>query len=101
MITASVKLCSEDPRAGYGSENTKIKYKNQLIGNGHTGHLLRSHLAYHDVVQKTHKVGDPVLYHDRNHNHKDHPVKVFVPNILFHVFLPSSDVSMIGIALAF
>ena len=88
MVSASIKLGPENTRSGYRPEDAEVEYENQLVGNGHAGHLLCSHLTYHNVVQKAHKVCDSVLYHDRNHHCKNHPVKPFVPNILFHFFLP-------------
>ena len=50
IITFSKKLGSKDSRTGNTSENTEIKYKNQLVCNGYAGHLFRTDLTYHNIV---------------------------------------------------
>ena len=70
----------------YPSENAKVIDKKKLVDNCNAGHLLGTDLSYHDVVEKTDKVGDTVLNHNRHRNAKYHQVKPFVPN-KFSVFL--------------
>ena len=71
IVSAAVKLGAEYSRSRYGAENTDIKDKQQLVRHSYAGHLLRSYLSYHDVVQKPHKIGDSVLYHNR-YGHRQH-----------------------------
>ena len=71
VIPFSKKLSAKNTGAGDAAENTDIKDKHQLVDDGHTGHLLRTHLAHHNVVQKTHKAGDGVL-DDHGERKKDH-----------------------------
>ena len=66
--------------AGYSSEQAEIVDKEKLVYNGYARHLLCANLADHDIVQKTYKVADAVLNHDRNGDGEHHFVKAFVPD---------------------
>ena len=50
--------------------DTDIKYKNKLIDNGYTGHLLCSHLPDHDIVKKAYKAGNGILNDHGNSKHQ-------------------------------
>ena len=86
VVALSEILRSENSCTGYSSENAKVIDKKKLVDNCDSGHLLGTDLSYHDVVEKTDKVGDTVLNHNRHRNAKYHQVKPFVPN-KFSVFL--------------
>ena len=49
---------------------TDIKYKNKLIDNGYTRHLLCSHLPDHDIVKKADKAGNGILNDHGNSKHQ-------------------------------
>ena len=65
MVAAAKELRAEDAGTGNGPENTDIKYRHKLVHNGNSGHLFRTDTPYHDVIQKTYKVRDTILNHDR------------------------------------
>ena len=78
MIFLSKILCCKNPRSGHPSENTKIIYKNQLIDDRRTGHLLSTDAPNHNVIQKTDKIRNAVLDHDRYCNGQNHQIKLLI-----------------------
>lgn len=50
MIALAKILGTEDAGCGYGSEDCQIVYKDQLVHDSDTGHLLRSQLSYHNII---------------------------------------------------
>ena len=80
VILGPVILCRKNAGACQAAENAQIIDKEQLIDNGHPGHLLCAHPADHDIVQKRDKIGDGILHHHRDSNGKDFPVKRSVPD---------------------
>ena len=88
----SIILRRKNPRPGKPAENAEIVYHQQLIDNGHSGHLLRAHLAHHDIVKKPHKIGDPILNHNGDRHRQNHFVKSSVPDkFLFQFSLHMSS----------
>ena len=77
-IPASVKLCTENTRTGYCTENHQVKYKNQLIDNGNAAHLLCADISHHNIIQHTDKIGDTVLNHNGHCHCQYHLVKFSV-----------------------
>ena len=80
MVLLSEILGSKNPRSGQPAEDTEIIHHQQLVHDSHSGHLLRTDLSHHDIVQQAHKVCDPVLNHDRYCHRQNHSVKCLVPN---------------------
>ena len=93
VIPFSVKLRTENTGSWNAAENTDIKNKHKLIDNGHTGHLLRANLPYHDVIQKAYKAGDGVLDNHGNRKIKHIPVKFSVANKFFLKLSPHDKFS--------
>ena len=50
-IPVAKKLRTENAGTGYGAENQHIKNKQQLIGNGYTGHFHSAYPADHNIIQ--------------------------------------------------
>ena len=61
VIPRAVELCGEDAGAGSGTEDAQVKDEKQTVDDGYTAHGNGAHLAYHDIVQKIHKIGDSGL----------------------------------------
>ena len=81
VILGARKLSGENSHSGHRAKNTQVEYKKQLVHNGHTAHLSRSHLPHHDVIQHTYKIGNGVLNHD-GHRHSHHRgIKLPISNI--------------------
>ena len=80
VILAAVKLCTKNPGTGYCPENCQIIYQQKLVHNRNAGHLLRSDTPHHNIVQKTHKVRDAVLNHDRHNHPKNHRIECTTSN---------------------
>ncbi len=92
VILFPIKLRRKDPRARYRAKNSQIVNQQQLIDNGNAGHLLRPDLPHHDIIQQTHKIGDPVLDHNGNRYSQRHPVKLLRTKIfLSYIGKPGSD----------
>ena len=50
-IPVAKKLRTENAGTGYGAENQHIKNKQQLIGDGYTGHFHSAYPADHNIIQ--------------------------------------------------
>ena len=50
MIALAKILGTEDAGCGYGSEDRQVVYKDQLVHDSDTGHLLRTQLSYHNII---------------------------------------------------
>ena len=50
MIALAKILGTKNTGCGYGSEDRQIVYKNQLVHDSNTGHLLRTQLSYHNII---------------------------------------------------
>ena len=81
VIFGAVELSGENACTGTGTEDTKVKYKDQTVDDGDTTHGQCAHLAHHDVVQHGNKIGDAVLYDNGDGNPKNPAVKCFVADI--------------------
>ncbi len=78
LVFLSEILCRENTRSGYAAEQAQIVDKDQLVNDGDTRHRLRADPADHNVVQKTYKIRNTVLYHDRNGNGQYHFIKCLI-----------------------
>ncbi len=89
LASLPIILGGKNSGAGNTAENTDIEHRHKLVYNGNAAHLLCPYLPHHNIIQKTHKVGNSILDNNGHHNHQNHPVKrlipcVFFPKILFH-----------------
>ena len=71
VVPAPIILGAKNTGTGDGTEDCQIKHQQKLIYDGDTGHLLRTDAPHHNIVQKTHKVGNAVLNHNR-YRHRQH-----------------------------
>ena len=65
MISLSIILCTKNTCRRNRAKDCQIVYKNELIYNRNTGHLLRAELSNHDIVQEADQIRDGIL-----HNHR-------------------------------
>ena len=77
-IAFSAELREKDPRSCQTSENGKRHNEIKLVHYGNSGHLLRSHLADHQIVQQVYEVCYDVLDHYRYRYRKCSFVKGFI-----------------------
>ncbi len=50
LVSASIILRRKNTCAGYAAENTEIENQDQLIDDGHAGHLFCADLPHHNIV---------------------------------------------------
>ena len=81
FIAGTVELCSEDTRAGAGTEDAKVKYENQTVDNGNAAHRHRTDLTHHNIVQHGNEVGNTRLNNNGNRYGKDPAVEGLVADI--------------------
>ena len=79
MILLSEILGCKNPCTGYPAENAEIIHKDQLIDDRRTGHLLCTDPPDHNIIQKTDKIRDTILDHDRHRNGQNHQIKLLIP----------------------
>ena len=96
MISAAIELGAKNACPRNCAENRQIKHKNQGVGNGNAGHLLRSHTTHHKIIQQAYKLGNAVLHHNGDCHHKRHFVKSLVPNKSFSQTSFHADTSKIS-----
>ena len=84
VVLGAVKLGGEDAGTGAGTEDAEVEYEQQPVDNGNTAHGHGAHLAYHDVIQQGHKIGDAVLNDNGNGDSQNMPVKRPVADVTFH-----------------
>ena len=85
VVIISIKLGAQNTSARNCAKNTDVIYKNQLVHDRYAGHLLRSNLSDHDVIQHTDKIRNPVLNHDWNRYHQNPAVEIPVTEQLSHL----------------
>lgn len=61
VIPVAKILCAKNTCRRYRSKNCQIVHKNQLVYDCNTGHLFRSQLSHHNVVQKADQIRDGIL----------------------------------------
>ena len=62
-----VILGGKNPCAGNAAENADIEHCHKLVDNGNAAHLLRTHLPYHDIVQKADEISNAILDNNRDY----------------------------------
>ena len=89
VVAAAEKLSTEYSRSRNCTEDAQIENEKELVGYCHTGHIGRSHRAYHNVVKHIYKVGYAVLHHYWQHQYHYLLVKSSVAYQIFQqVFSP-------------
>ena len=83
MVALAEILGTENTGCRHGTKNGQIVYKNQLVHDGNTGHLLRSQLSHHDIIQKAYQIGNGILQDHRNGQQQIFPIKIPVSDIFF------------------
>ena len=83
MVTAAKELGTENAGTGHGTEDAEVEDKDQLVGDGNTGHLGGTHRSDHNVVQHIHEVGEAVLHHNGQHQQYEAPIERLVAHESF------------------
>ena len=81
IVVGTMELSGKNTCTGAGSENAKVKDKNQAVDNGDTAHGNGAHLTDHDVIQQGYEIGDAVLDDHGDSHHKKAAVKSSVTYI--------------------
>ena len=89
MISFTKILSSKNTCCRYRAKNGQIIYKDQLIDNRNSGHLLRSKLSYHNIIQKADQICDCILNDHRNGKQQISFIKFPVSYILLFKFIHS------------
>ena len=86
-VTSAVKLCCKYSCGGNRSEYQKIEYKNELVNNGNTGHLLCAEASDHNVVKQVYELRYTVLHHYGNRNCENPLIEGFITEIFteYHI----------------
>ena len=88
QVPLAVELGPVDARAAEAAEHTQVEHEDQLVADGHAGHLLRADAAHHEIVQHVHEAGDTVLNHHRQGDSQHQPIERPIPDILFFKSFP-------------